>query len=1200
MMKKLFIILVIILCIPGALLFGSDNYKVTYERIAPDIQEIWFEDLDYQISSLKINGESFSVINFGNSVTTKVQGYAEIPYLNATVMIDRVKNVNMIITPGEFTDIKLKDPLKPSRGVIYRTEDPTTIPYVIDPSSVTDSWYPGNLTGLTDPFIIRDIRGVSVYVYPFQYNAATNTLRIYSSVSVRLYENNTTPENPHNTDITPVIREMDAVYRSIFINYPENSGSRDELTIGAQGDILVITTPRDESAIGPYVDWKREKGYEVSVEVVSQGTLVNPVVQDAYDNNNDLLYVQLVGDWADLKSETLPFGAPMDPQVGCVVGNDYFADISVGRISSNSPTDVSVQVDKIINYEKNTEQGGTWFSAATGIASHEGSGIGDDGESDWQHNDVIWGDKLDPFTFTDYNAIYDPGASSSNVSNAVNTGTSIINYTGHGWAQGWGTTGFSNNSVNNLSNGDKLPLIISVACNNGDFHTGTCFAEAWLRKSNGGAIMMLAASISQPWAPPMRGQDYFMDILIGGYDYSAHGNQSGINTSEQRTTAGTIVFNGLTLMTTESTGYDDWETVKTWNLFGDPSLQVRTSTPETLTLSNNLVMSGIPFSTTIASGSGIVEGAMVCLSRDGTYYSGVTDSTGTVTIPQSLVPGDALMVVTAFNTETIYDSITVIPPDGAYVIFDSLFINDTEGNANGILDYAETAYLSVGLINIGGGDATDVDATILSVEDYLILHDSTELYGDIPAGQAVFIDNAFKIESTQDLPDMYSLMIDLVAESQSTDETWNSIFSVTGHAGVLSYSGYTISDTSGNENGRLDPGESADFIISLINTGSAEAFDVTATLESASQYITGGDNVSFGDLLPGDTAFISFQVSADEGTPDGHSAPFTFEANAEYGLMTEGEFFTVIGLVPVLVIDMDGNGVTPNPFVECLDNLGVGSIYENSLPGDLNSYSCVFLSLGTHPDNYTLSYNEGYLLAYYLSLGGNLYMEGGDTWFYDQQFNPTPVHPMFNIEGIEDGIGDLSTVIGLDGSIVEGIYLAYEGDNAYIDRIDAEGDAKRLFLNGQPYYYCAVSYESDDYKTIGSSFEFGGLNNESYTRDDYMIRILDFFGIEGIWTSTDTRKANTGSPELTTAPNPFTDIVNIEFVLDKAMYASLDVYSLNGIKLDNLLEGKFSEGSHSLTWQGTDSAGKSLSAGIYLLRLTTDTTSVLKKMVIVK
>ena len=54
---------------------------------------------------------------------------------------------------------------------------------------------------------------------------------------------------------------MDAIYKSVFINYAD--ANREDLTIGEFGDILVVTTSRDEAAIQPYVQWKREKGYDV-------------------------------------------------------------------------------------------------------------------------------------------------------------------------------------------------------------------------------------------------------------------------------------------------------------------------------------------------------------------------------------------------------------------------------------------------------------------------------------------------------------------------------------------------------------------------------------------------------------------------------------------------------------------------------------------------------------------------------------------------------------------------------------------------------------------------------------------------------------------------------------------------------------------------------------------------------------------------
>ncbi len=137
----------------------------------------------------------------------------------------------------------------------------------------------------------------------------------------------------------------------------------------------MIVTSRDEAAIQPYVQWKKEKGYNVSVEVVASGTTVNSNVQAAYDNNNNILYVLLVGDWADLQCTTSGSGRPMDPQVGTVVGGDDFADIAVGRFSANSPADVTVQVNKVINYEKMPEMAGTWYASATGIASNQGPAV---------------------------------------------------------------------------------------------------------------------------------------------------------------------------------------------------------------------------------------------------------------------------------------------------------------------------------------------------------------------------------------------------------------------------------------------------------------------------------------------------------------------------------------------------------------------------------------------------------------------------------------------------------------------------------------------------------------------------------------------------------------------------------------------------------------------------------------------------------
>jgi hypothetical protein len=144
-----------------------------------------------------------------------------------------------------------------------------------------------------------------------------------------------------------------------------------------------------------------------------------------------------------------------------------------------------------------------------------------------------------------------------------------------------------------------------------------------------------------------------------------------------------------------------------------------------------------------------------------------------------------------------------------------------------------------------------------------------------------------------------------------------------------------------------------------------------------------------------------------------------------------------------------------------------------------------------------LSQAEGQLLADFLDNGGNLYMEGGDTWFYNE---PTPVHPMFNIEKISDGDDDMNVLLGQDGTFTEGMSFNYGGDNNYMDRITAISPAFNIFENHTPDYFAAVAHDAGSYKTIGSVFEFGGLADGSgiSTKQNLMLEYLQFMGIHKI------------------------------------------------------------------------------------------------------
>ncbi|MBE0639564.1 MAG: T9SS type A sorting domain-containing protein [Bacteroidales bacterium] len=1079
-MRKLFLSL--LLLIGFISLMAKDGYQVNYTRISNATAQVEFTLGDFNLRPVNLNGTAFTQIQFPGKVTTMDAGFAELPFISAAVQLNPMNNVQLNIIGQEYQDFQLDAPLVPSRGVIYRDQDPSQIPYVIAPESIIDAFYPETLANSTEPFIIKDVRGTSVFVYPFQYNAVQQILRVYTSVTVELVEDNSTPVNPLYNPSGKLFREMEALYHSVFINY---QSSLTELAMEEAGDILVITTARDESAIQPFIDWKMEKGYNVFKEVVSVGTNVKTLVQQKYNENNSILYVQLVGDWADIKCD-LGGGAnaPMDPMLGCVVGTDAFPDIAIGRFSATSAAQVTTQVNKLINYEKNPS--GAWYSKAISVASSEGAGIGDDGEIDYQHTNIIYNNKLDPFTYDGHSTAYEPSGTILQVKNAIEAGASIINYCGHGSMTSWGTTGFSNTNVNQLTNGDMLPFIFSVACVNGAFHSGECFAEAWLKKENGGAVLTLMATINQPWQPPMRGQDYFNDLLTGGYDYATNpGN--GISTTEGRSIMGSIVVNGLVLMYTEANSSSDLQTIQTWTIFGDPSMQIRTAAPAPLTLSSNIMLVGTPFETTITSNGTPVEGAMVALSQNGVYASAYSDASGAVSVPNEFLPGDVLLVVTAFNTETIYENIQCIPPTGPYVIFDSVEINDVNGNNNGQLDYGETSSLNVSIKNVGVSVASNVQVTISSTSEYVTILNGTANYGNVPAGEVIMLENAFSIQIAEDVPNGQGILFNLTATGE---ETWESSFSVMAYAGIVEYIDFHVTDPNGNNNNKLDPGETVNMFVVVTNSGNSDATNVIGTLASADPYITISQaQMNYGTLTPGQEVEMSFTVTASETSPAGHMASFNFEIAADLGLTGSGSFSIVIGQIPVLIIDMDGNHNSANKMTTALDEIGLSYELVTAFPANLDLYSSIFVCLGIYSSNHQLTATEGTQLASYLNNGGRLYMEGGDTWYYDTQ---TAVHTMFGIDATGDGSGDLSTVTGLAGTFTAGMSFPYNGDNAWIDRLSASAGATLILQNSSPVYGTAVAYSAGAYSTIGASHEFGGLNGD---RKALMEAYLDFFGM---------------------------------------------------------------------------------------------------------
>jgi PKD repeat protein len=402
--------------------------------------------------------------------------------------------------------------------------------------------------------------------------------------------------------------------------------------------------------------------------------------------------------------------------------------------------------------------------------------------------------------------------------------------------------------------------------------------------------------------------------------------------------------------------------------------------------------------------------------------------------------------------------------------------------------------LDVSAENVGTDDATGVEATLMSTDPYITILNDTYVFGDIGAGEIVEAVGAFEISIASDVPDMYSAMLD-VEFSDGSESSWISTISLTLHAPLMELGSYSIDDSGGNGNGNIDPGETVDILIEISNAGSSDAYNMEADLSCIDPFITiEVGSQAYGDITAGSSEQQVFTISASTATPAGHLIELDVDLSGDLEFSASLMFEEIVGHIPALVLDMDGNGNSADQMMAALEDMEIGVEYSQVFPEDLSLYTSVFLCLGIYSDNHVLTQDEGQKLADYLNQGGNLYMEGGDTWYYDNQ---TPVHSMFGLNATSDGNSDLGTIVGVTGTFTEGMEFNYSGDNSWIDHIEPVGTAFDIFQNESPLYGTGVAYDEGSYKTLAASHEFGGLDDGASpsTKAELMESYLEFFGM---------------------------------------------------------------------------------------------------------
>lgn len=385
----------------------------------------------------------------------------------------------------------------------------------------------------------------NVVVNPVQYDAAANKARAYSKITykVRFVPKAGARAMAGAPATKPVILPADNMLGNITMNGA--SAKAGDMAVKAAGaaagddtrDYLIISVDKYAEAVDRFAEWKELLGFRV--HKVLKGSwnsdAVKAEVEKAYAENPALYYLLIVGDHDDVPGQYMEHHADdgdfsvhyTDLYYGCMDGEcDETPDIYRGRLSVSSPEEAATVVDKIIGYEKRPPTDAGFYERGVNCADYldNDNGVADDYEDRryvqtaeeiraymlgqgkdvervystnyeitpkyWNRNYFSFGepipeDMLKPAFAWDGNE--------GDIRRAINSGVFYVLHRDHGLVDCWENPYFSVKHVDMLQNGDLLPVVFCVNCDNGAFQAD-CLAERFLRKQGGGAVAVIAAS----------------------------------------------------------------------------------------------------------------------------------------------------------------------------------------------------------------------------------------------------------------------------------------------------------------------------------------------------------------------------------------------------------------------------------------------------------------------------------------------------------------------------------------------------------------------------------------------------------------------------------------------------------------------------------------------------------------------------------
>lgn len=537
---------------------------------------------------------------------------------------------------------------------------------------------------------------------------------------------------------------------------------------------LILSIPEYQSAVSDLAAWKKCMGFNVKTIYSDSWTTftIKSEIQNFYDQNSNLQYVLLVGDALTVPPVRHPeeyesgfwhYEHSSDYTYGCMDGEeDMEQDVIVGRLNVSNQSEASVVVNKIINYQQTPPSDNSFYENAYHAASFEPGAIQNNYEDrrfTKTSEDIRNGLQGETFNIkriysapdtvfpTNWNrgkygfgeAIPDdllrPGftwnGSTSHITSSINDGCFYAFHRGHGSYSGCLSPSFNSLHLPRLNNGSLLPVFFIVNCQSGAFgHTKIMaypvqrkyltiklsFSEALLRKENGGAVGIIAASeTSYSGANDVLAMEMFQSIWPKASILTAFMRYYSIDDFNHNQypvyALGQVLKKGLSGLSERYTGKYIEYTKHIYHCFGDPSMCMYTAKPHAIRFSTVLGNRNAIATNESVSMAIIMKDGSVKVAR-GQFFD--TTSLGLLQVEKSSIFGHNIIPIVSDNNNHIQfasnnSSITYIRNNGngIEVKYDaedesSVIIRVRPVNSTLCLDKQQLSDCGVVMINTSG------------------------------------------------------------------------------------------------------------------------------------------------------------------------------------------------------------------------------------------------------------------------------------------------------------------------------------------------------------------------------------------------------------------------------------------------------------------------------------------------------------------